>query len=142
MKTLFGSAAPATHNERMATLEKLFPAHRIREPRRTSIPPVPKRPAGANDEIPVGSTVKVNHYRGTVRKIITHVESLDRETGVVRRLPLANPLYEIELDLRARYRWVESALQVYVPQGCKRLRLFSDEFQIMDPDEKPVAVKV
>ncbi len=141
MNTLF-SANTTTARERMATLEKLFPAGGTREPRRGYIPPAPSpKPAPVRpteSEITVGSIVKVNHYRGTVRKVITHVESLDREAGIVRRLPLANPLYEIELDLDTRYRWVDSALQVFVPQGCKRLRLFSDEFQPMREDEQPI----
>lgn len=147
MNTLFSSNT-TTARERMATLERLFPAHGVREPRRAAIAPATSqapapapqpaavRPAAA--DVVVGSAVKVNHYRGTVRNVITHVESLDRAAGVVRRLPLANPLYEIEIDFGARYRWVDSALQVFIPQGCKRLRLFSDEFQPMREDEQPL----
>ncbi|MCS7085042.1 MAG: hypothetical protein RMM53_04090 [Bacteroidia bacterium] len=141
MNATFNTTAPVSARERMATLEKLFPAREPRPNLGTQTPkpaPTVKRALARPGEIVVGSTVKVNHYRGTVRQIITHVESLDKVTGMVRRVPLTNPLYEIELDLSARYRWVESALQVYVPQGCKRLRLFADEFEPMREDEPPV----
>lgn len=76
-----------------------------------------------------GARVRVNHYEGCVRRVITHLAARDPLTGGTSRIALTNPLYDVELDYSRKGPWARRARQVYLPPGETRLKLFRDEFE-------------
>lgn len=74
-----------------------------------------------------GDRVKVNCYHGRIINVIDAVERYNPFTAQLERYPMLNPLYEVRLSFKKRYRWNER--RVYIPDGVDTLKLFADEFE-------------
>lgn len=85
--------------------------------------------------LPVGTVVRVNCWRATVTRAITDFRHTDPFRGHAS-LRLTSPLYEVELDFSRKFAWNDK--QVFIPQGCKRLKLFSDEFDLLPEWAQPI----
>lgn len=82
--------------------------------------------------LPCGTRVRVNHYSGRILRAWFDVIGRDPVTGRPIRSSLSNPLYEVEIDLSRRTGWATGARQVYIPPGQRRLRVFADEFEVLE----------
>lgn len=82
----------------------------------------------------VGTTVKVNCYLGTIRRVVTSLERKDPFTSERANLRLIFPLYDVELDFSTKHPWNER--RVHIPEGKTKMLLFSDEFVVMDKDRR------
>lgn len=80
--------------------------------------------------IAIGTTVKVNCFHASVTRVITALDYFDPFAGKAAPLRLGNPLYEVELDFSRKYSWNEK--HVHIPPNCKRMKLFADEFELLD----------
>lgn len=81
-----------------------------------------------------GMRVKVNNHPATILRVITHVETYDPFQDQSHRVPLLNPVYELEVDRNVQYRkWHDR--QVYLPPNTNTLKLFADEFCQIVPNE-------
>jgi hypothetical protein len=73
-----------------------------------------------------GTAVKVNGYKGKIRKVIERFEHYDPFHNKTCELRLAHPLYEVELDFSKKYYWEGN--RIHIPPNKTRMRLFADEF--------------
>lgn len=87
---------------------------------------------GPTAPVCVGTKVHVNHYHGWVRAVQNMAfrkhPFFPDETEAI---PLAHPIYRIELDTTRVRSWVENARQVYIPPDARHLKLFRDEFDVV-----------
>ncbi|MBX3102732.1 MAG: hypothetical protein KF690_09505 [Bacteroidetes bacterium] len=81
--------------------------------------------------LPIGTTVKVNCYLGRITDVVTGIETQDPVTKATVTVPLANPIYHIQLSLRKAYKRVEHAQYIWLRKGRTQLRLFPDEFEVV-----------
>jgi hypothetical protein len=88
-------------------------------------------PAPTPRVLPVGTTVKVNCFLGRITHVETHIETVDPVTHQRVQVPLANPLYHIQISLRKVYPRVAQAQYIWLRKGRTQLRLFPDEFEVL-----------
>ncbi len=89
------------------------------------------------ETLAVGDIVKVNCYRARIERVIGSLRSEDRFRGHEHRVGLLNPVYEVRLDFSKKYNWNDK--RVYIPEGCNRLKLFQDEFEVVRRESERVA---
>ena len=82
------------------------------------------------DTLSVGDIVKVNCYHARVERVINAIDSTDRFRGHERHVSLLNPMYQVKLDFDKKYNW--NAKRVYIPPETAHLKLFKDEFEIVE----------
>ena len=90
----------------------------------------PQLPVEEEIFVPVGTKVRLNHFKGTITGIHTHIKGTDRQTGEPFWIPLRSPLYVIAVDTSQKLDWAHGARQVFCPPETQTLRLFRDEFEI------------
>jgi hypothetical protein len=109
----------------LAATRSIRPLHSPRPPRyrRSFLPYSPYR------VLRPGAIVKVNCYHARILRVIETVDSYNPYQHQQSIIPLRNPLYEIELDLSRKHSW--NTRQVFIPEGASRMKLFADEFVVV-----------
>ena len=82
---------------------------------------------------PVHALVHVNHFYGRIRRVHTHAHYADpKQPDTTRKTRLSRPIYDIELDTTRKRPWVVHARQVHIAEGQRQIRLFEDEFDLVN----------
>jgi len=115
-------------------------AQRVRKPNKKPVftyqghlNDAPEEKAKVRPTLPVGQRVKANHFLGRIIQVATYLEVMDRENpDKTHRVPLRSPLYTVKLDTRKKVSWVATARQIWIPEGASELKLFRDEFDVIE----------